>query len=283
MQEFKNKVAFVTGAASGIGLGISRALANAGMRVAIADIESEPLEKAAQELRKVSPQVETFTLDVSDRAAVYGAAAKVKKSFGGLHVLVNNAGVRCKGSDLLDVTDVDYDWVIGVNFLGVVHGIKAFVPLILESGGGHVVNTASIGGLVVPGQLKIGLYSATKSAVVALSEALQGELAPQGVGVSVLCPGAVNTQMIRTPARRPPRFGVAEKMPPRVVDEFLKDGLDPDVVGRRVLDAIKHNEFYVLTHHQYRSRVEERYRKLMEAFDKAAALNLSQVEPATGA
>lgn len=276
MDDFKDKVAFVTGAASGIGLGISRALANAGMRVAMADIESEPLEKAALDLRKVSPQVEAYTLDVSDRAAVYDVAEKVKRSFGRLDILVNNAGVRCKGHDLLDVKDVDYDWVIGVNFLGVVYGIKAFVPLIRESGGGHVVNTASIGGLMVPGQLKIGLYSATKSAVVTLSEALLGELAPHGIGVSVLCPGAVNTQMIRSPARRPPRFGTAEKMAPRVVDEFLKDGLDPDVVGRRVLEAIKDDEFYILTHQHYRGAVEERYQKLMKAFDKAASMNLTQ-------
>lgn len=276
MDDFKDKVAFVTGAASGIGLGISRALANAGMRIAIADIEAEPLEKAALELRKASPQVEAYTLDVSDRAAVYDVAEKVKKSFGGLHVLVNNAGVRCKGFDLIDVKDVDYDWVIGVNFLGVVHGIKAFVPLIIESGGGHVVNTASIGGLSVSDHLKIGLYSATKFAVVALSEALSGELASKGIGVSVLCPAAVNTQMIRSPARRPPRFGTAEQMPARVVDEFLKDGLDPDVVGRRVLQAIKDNDLYILTHQQYRAAVEARHQKIMKAFDKAAAWNLTK-------
>src|SRR5579883_3206961 len=208
MKELRNKNAFVTGAASGIGLGICRALAREGVNVALADIEQEPLDKAVAEIAALGVRSFGMPLDVSDEAAVDRAAEKVATGFDGLHLLVNNAGVTFAGSPLLGVPQRQFDWIFGVNVFGALNCLRAFVPLIRKHGeGGHILNTASIGGLQVNPQLRNGPYAMTKYAVVAMSETLALDLEGSGIGVSVFCPALVATNLMRSGNRRPERFG----------------------------------------------------------------------------
>ncbi len=269
MKEFAGRSAFVTGAAQGVGLGICRALAQAGMNVALADIQPEALERARAEIAGCGVRAVAIPLDVSDRDAVQRAAAEVERAFGKLHVLVNNAGVAPPGKPVSQFTPDEWDWVIGVNLYGVIHGLRSFLPLMRRHNeGGHVVNTASIGGLQVRPGRGSGAYSATKYAIVAISESLEQELAGTGIGVSVLCPAAVNTEIYASSRHRPRRFGGAYESPAdNPVRNQLADGLSPDAVGRRVLRAIEDNEFYIFTHAEPRVWIEERHRRLMSAFD----------------
>jgi NAD(P)-dependent dehydrogenase (short-subunit alcohol dehydrogenase family) len=274
MRNLKGRFAVVTGAASGIGLGIARALAKAGAHVALADIRAEAVETARREIEALGVRAIGLALDVSDRAAVYRAARQVDAAFGKLHILCNNAGVAFSGTPLDTVEDRDWDWVIGVNLYGPINGLQAFLPLIKRHGeGGHVVNTASIAGFQIRPGFRSGVYGTTKYAVVALSEALAMDLAPHGIGVSVLAPQAVNTDIYRSARVRPARFGGAFAKPEgEFMSALLKAGLDPDAVGERVLRAIRHNEFYVFTHPETRAWLAARHRRMMAAFDLAERL-----------
>ncbi len=208
MQELKGKTAIVTGAASGIGLGIARALAGAGMNLVLCDIQKEPLANARRDIEALGAAAIDVPVDVSDAASVATAGREAEKTFGKLHVAVNNAGVAMHGTRLEDVGIEEWNWVIGVNMFGVINGIRSFVPLIRRHGeGGHVVNTASISGFFVRRGRNQGAYSMTKYAVVALSEALEQEVEDAGIGVSVLCPGPVQTHIFESAATRPQRFG----------------------------------------------------------------------------
>lgn len=272
MKDLTGKTALVTGAAQGIGLGISRALAGAGMNVALADIQPEAVERARREIEALGVKALALPLDVSDAAAVARAAEQVRQSFGTLHVLCNNAGVAPPGKPITQFTPQEWAWVIGVNVHGVINGLKSFLPLIRGHGeGGHVVNTASIGGLQVRPGRGSGAYSATKYAVVAISESLEQELAGSGIGVSVLCPAAVNTEIYASATHRPERFGGPYEAPPdNPVKSLLAEGLAPDAVGRRVLRAIRDGEFFIFTHAEPRAWLEERHARLMAAFDRVA-------------
>jgi NAD(P)-dependent dehydrogenase (short-subunit alcohol dehydrogenase family) len=271
MKELSGKTAFVTGAASGIGLGIARALARAKVNVALADVEKGPLDEATREIAGMGVKAEAFVLDVTDRARMYETAERVEKTFGDIHILVNNAGLGFAGTSLDEIDDRDYDWVIGVNLYGVIHGTKAFVPKIKKHGGeGHVVNTASISGLRVMSGWHHGLYSTTKFAVVAFSEGLRDDLAPFGIGVSVLCPAAVKTMGYQAGRNRPPKYGGPFERPKdHPLSQILKKGIEPDLVGDVVLTAIRNNEFYIITHPDTRALVEERHREIAKAFDLA--------------
>ncbi len=273
MKDFKGKTAFVTGAAQGIGLGISRALAEAGMNLAIADIQPEALEQARQEFERRGVRTVALPLDVSDARAVQQAADQVQKAFGNIHVLANNAGVAPPGKPISRFTLDEWNWVIGVNVYGVIHGLRSFLPLIRAHGeGGHVVNTASIGGLQVRPGRGSGAYSATKYAVVAISESLAQELDGSGIGVSVLCPAAVNTEIYASARHRPRRFGGPYESPDdNPVKNQLAEGLPPDAVGRRVLRAIRDEEFFIFTHEEPRAWIAERHDRLMAAFDRVKA------------
>jgi NAD(P)-dependent dehydrogenase (short-subunit alcohol dehydrogenase family) len=270
MKDLAGKTAVVTGAASGIGLGIARALAGAGMNVALADIEAAPLDQACSEIEASGVKVAGLVLDVANRAAVYDAAVDVEKWFGRVDVLVNNAGVLSAGSTLDAISDDEYDWVIGVNLMGVINGIKAFVPRIRRQGeGGHVVNTSSIIGMFTIPLVQHGLYAATKFAVVALSECLRGDLADDGIGVSVLCPRGVQTNLFQSGRNRPERHGGAfARDDDHPVLATIAAGINPDEVGRRVLRAIEHDELYIFTHVEERAHLEARHRELMAAFDE---------------
>lgn len=270
MEKLEGRVAVITGGASGIGLGIARAFAGAGMKLALLDVEGRALAQAEDALAANGADALGIEADVSDPASLEAAAERVLARFGRIDVVCNNAGVLTQGP-LADSAAGDWSWLVGVNLLGVAHGIRSFVPRIREHGeGGHVVNTASVAGLsALPG---LGIYCATKFAVMAVSEALRAELAPHGIGVSVLCPGGVRTRIheadrnrpaaLRGPAARPDRAGV------RDVTEI---GMDPDRVGEAVLRAVLANEPYVLTHPEFREAFVARVTAILEAFDRAAA------------
>ncbi len=201
MKDVAGKAAFVTGGASGIGLGMVRALASAGMRVAVADIEEEALERARVSLASTGANVFALRLDVTDRAAMAEAAERTEQAFGKVHVLCNNAGVFVSGSTVR-MRYADWDWVLGVNVRGVVNGVQAFLPRIASHGeGGHIVNTASMAGLWSG---RGGLvYNTSKFAVVGLSEAMRADLEDRNIGVSVLCPGVVDTNIFESGRNRP--------------------------------------------------------------------------------
>ncbi|MEQ8485928.1 MAG: SDR family NAD(P)-dependent oxidoreductase [Pseudomonadales bacterium] len=271
MDDLQGKTAFVTGAASGIGLGMARAFARAGMRVMLADIEAAALASAADGLRRDGATVETVVCDVSQRDAVFSAAEATLAAFGKVHVVCNNAGVTSGGS-IEDCSEQDWSWVIGVNLLGVVHGCQAFVPhLKRQQEGGHIVNTASMAGLL-GGMAAWGPYNATKYAVVGLTEVLRQEGRSGGFGASVLCPGGVNTRIFEAPRNRPQRFGPQQSIvADGVSTDDLKRGLDPDVVGRLVLDAIIANRLFIFTDPRFKALVQKRHDKIMADFDWAAA------------
>jgi NAD(P)-dependent dehydrogenase (short-subunit alcohol dehydrogenase family) len=251
MRDLAGKTALVTGAASGIGLGIAGALAQAGMHLVLADLHAEPLEQAGAVIAATGARVETVVTDVSDPDQVVAAGRAAEQAFGKLHVLVNNAGVAMHGIPVEQATPETWRRVIGVNVMGVIHGIHALVPLIRRHGeGGHVVNTASISGFFVREGRHQGGYAMTKYAVVALSEALEQETRGSSIGVSVLCPG---------PGRADPAGGFAGRM-------------EPEAVGARVLHAIRHDEFYIFTHTGERAVIQARHARIAAAFDRADAL-----------
>ena len=273
MKDIKGKTAYVSGAASGIGFGITTALVKAGVNVAMVDIRKDALEEARARLHNLGGQTEAFVSDVSDAQVLKETADEIERRFGPLHILCNNAGVAMLGTPLDEITQADWNWVIDVNIKGAINGVSTFVPRMKAHGqGGHIVNTASIAGLQVNPNFRTGAYSLTKYAVVALSEGLEQELAGHNIGVSVLCPAAVDTGIHLSARSRPDRLGGAfERKADHFMGDLIKDGLKPEQVGARVVKAIQENEFYILTHSSPREWVEKRFVRIMEAFDRAEA------------
>ena len=274
MREFTGKTAFVTGGASGIGLALGRAFAEAGMKVMLADIETDALAAAIESLRNFGPAVRGVTCDVADPVSVERAAEVSYEAFGNVHVVCNNAGVA-GGSGIDNISLKSWRWVLDVNLMGVLHGITTFLPHIRAHGeGGHIVNTAAWAGM----QSRLGFspYAASKFAVVNISEGLSMELKPLGIGVTVLCPSFVRTRISDSGRNRPVRYG-----PTQIPDSpagalaarlatLSQSGLDPGQVAARTLTAICEDELYVFTHPQVRSEVEERFAAILAAMDKAA-------------
>lgn len=273
MKDLKGKTAYVSGAASGIGFGITTALVKAGVNVAMVDIRADALAEARARLHNLGGETEAFISDVSDAQVLAATANEIERRFGPLHILCNNAGVAMLGKPLDEISLADWNWVIDVNIKGVVNGIATFIPRMKAHGEpGHVVNTASIGGLQVNPNFLTGAYSMTKYAVVAMSEALENELAGSNLGVSVLCPAAVDTGIHLSARARPDRLGGAfERKADHFMGDLIKDGLRPEQVGARVVQAIKDDEFYILTHSSPREWVERRFTRIMQAFDRAEA------------
>ena len=271
MENFSGRVAVVTGAGSGIGLGMARTFARVGMSVVLCDIRKDAVEEAAEEVRSITATMNSralaLELDVASAEAMEAAAARVEDEFGRVDIVCSNAGVLVYPKPVLDVTEDEWDWIVGVNLRGVINGARAFVPRIQKHGqGGHIVNTSSIGGFQVAKGRDTAAYATTKFAVVAFSEGLRNDLEGADIGVSVLGPSAVNTAIYHAPRHKPDKFGGPEGGPDRTPDE-LKEGLHPDQVGRRVLAAIRDNDFYVFTHMASRERLLARHQAIIDAYD----------------
>ena len=274
MRDVTGKTAFITGGASGMGLAMARSFAAAGMKVAISDIEQAALDAVQAEFESSNAEFMTLPLDVTDRDAMEAAAAATEQRFGKVHVVCNNAGVAVGGA-IDRMTYNDWDWVVRVNLNGVVNGIQAFMERIKAHGeGGHFVNTASMAGHIsIPG---LSVYTATKFAVVGISETMRADLLPHDIGVSVLCPGVVNTNIFESGRNRPADLpgtdlGVlvsdapAEEQAVRL-EELRANALDPAVVGEMVLHAIRENEFYIFTHPELEAMSNVRQSEMAEAF-----------------
>jgi NAD(P)-dependent dehydrogenase (short-subunit alcohol dehydrogenase family) len=270
MKDLQGKIAFVTGGASGIGLGIVKAFLGAGMSVAIADLRQDHLDAALRELASggLRDRVHGIAVDVSDRAAMGRAAEETDRRFGKVHVLVNNAGVGIEGP-LRRATYDDWDFGLGVNLGGVVNGIQSFLPRIRAHGeGGHIVNTASLAGLVwMPSFMAI--YATSKAAVITLSECMRDDLAPDHIGVSVLCPGPIRTNIHESGQNRPSRFrgssGFAEAEAQLAKREPSPLWMAPEEVGERVLQAIRNDQLYIITHGEWRDAFMERMNSILAA------------------
>jgi NAD(P)-dependent dehydrogenase (short-subunit alcohol dehydrogenase family) len=270
MQDVKGKVAVVTGAASGIGNAVATRLAAEGMKVVLADIEEGPLADAEKALTDTGAAVLAVPTDVTKADSVDALAAKTFETFGTAHVVHNNAGVAT-GGPMWTLSEADWQWVLGVNLWGVIHGVRAFVPRMVEQGEGHVVNTASMAGLTSAPMM--GPYNVSKHGVVTLSETLAAELVlfASPVKVSVLCPGWVNTRINEADRNRPPELAppaeadtsMAE-MGRQVLDGLLKSGLQPSEVAGRVFDAIRDERFYILTHPEMTPMIEQRMHDILE-------------------
>jgi NAD(P)-dependent dehydrogenase (short-subunit alcohol dehydrogenase family) len=273
MKDFAGKAAFITGGAGGIGLAMARAFGQRGMKVAIADVEAETCVEAVETLGREGITAIGNACDVSDRAALAEAASKTFAEFGKVHVLCNNAGVSRAGP-IENIAGSDWDWVIGVNLKGLVHGLQLFLPHMKAHGDeGHIVNTASMNGVV--GAPLAGPYSATKFAVVGMSAALAAELAETPIGVSVLCPSWVKTRMLDNGRNRPARFGGPIKLDADNANaernaryaRALESGLDPAHVAQLVIGAIEARRLFVFTHAETRAAVARCYELMLEVFD----------------
>ncbi len=268
MDDFQDRVAFVTGGASGIGLGIVKALLGAGCKVAIADLRPDHLDEAKQTLATHDNRIITIEVDVTDRDGMAAAADQVEAAFGRIDILVNNAGVGIEGP-LREATYADWDFGIGVNLGGVINGIQTFVPRIRAGGrGGHVVNTASLAGMVwMPSWMAI--YATGKAAVIALSESIRDDLASDDIGVSVLCPGPIKSRIHELAKNRPDKFkaneafsAAADRLGQRQVSDMW---MEPEQVGDMVVKAIRENQLYVITHGEWRDSQQARYDAIMAA------------------
>ena len=269
MRDLNGKTAVVTGAASGIGRAMAERFATEGMSVALADIEEEPLAETTKGLESDGASVLAVPTDVSKQADVEDLAEKAVAAFGAVHVVCNNAGVGA-GGPIWEIPQEDWDWVLGVNLFGVINGLRAFVPLLLEQDEGHVVNTASMAGLTSPPGM--APYNVSKHGVVTLSEGLRSELAMRGskVGVSVLCPGFVRTRIHESGRNRPG----AEPLPEDELDpsfgpmaSFLRtaveSGIPPAQVAAKVVEAIVENRFYILTHPDMKPNIQSRLEEIL--------------------
>ena len=250
MKDLSGRTAVVTGAVSGIGRALADRFAGEGMRLFLADIDRPGLLAAAEELEAQGAEVHTTRVDVSDADEVERLDAEVMQAVGAPHLVCLNAGVGPTGP-ILEMSRQDWEWLVGVNLWGVVHGIRVLVPRMVEAGEGHVVTTASGAGLMaVP---TLGPYAATKHAVVGLSETLYLELAGTGVGVSVVCPGLVRTGIFDSERNRPDRFGGSADVEGDQVRDFHRQmldglGIEPSEVADRVVNAVREDRFWVLPH-----------------------------------
>ena len=267
MKDFKDKVAVVTGAASGIGRGLADKFAAEGMRVVLADVEAPALEQAAREMTDAGATVLAVRTDVSRAADVEALAQQTLDRFGAVHVVCNNAGVGGGGpAASWDTPLADWNWVLGVNLWGVIYGVRAFVPIMLKQGeDAHIVNTASVAGLIAGAGGPS--YTVSKFGVVGYSESLYHELAALSggkIGVSVLCPALTNTRIVESGRNYPggpppePAAGTQERMMLDMIKGIFAGGMPPSEVARQVFDAIIARRFYVLTHPEHNDRIAAR-------------------------
>jgi len=275
MQQLDGKVAVVTGGASGIGLAMAQRFAREGMKLALADIETGALEQAAADFEADGVEVFPHVVDVSNADQMDGLAQAVLDRFGAVHLVCNNAGVAT-GGPMWELSTADWEFALRPNLWGVIHGVRVFTKHLIAQDEGHIVNTASLAGLVsVPG---VGPYNVTKHGVVTLSETLHGELAALGsnVGVSVLCPGFVNTRLWDSERNRPEELKSAEATPnaeqeqaAQVLKALIVGGTPVDPIAERVLDAVQNQRFYILTHEGSEAFVEQRMQRIVKGENPA--------------
>lgn len=274
MRDVEGRVAFITGGSSGIGLGIARAFAEAGMKIAVSYRTQKHMDEAMKELKHAKDRVHAIALDVTDPSAMKKAAAEVLRVFGKVHVLVNNAGVVHTGP-LSQTSYEDWAWVMNVNVNGVFNGVRAFLPYILDHGeGGQIVTTASMDGLVAHRWHNLS-YTTSKFAVVGMMEALRATLADEGVGVSVYCPGGVKSRIDDSARNRPGNPTTASSQMTRTDSEIF---MDPYVAGQLVLRGMRSNDLYILTHPEYEQIVRDRNEALVTSFPKDLSPTNKQVE-----
>jgi NAD(P)-dependent dehydrogenase (short-subunit alcohol dehydrogenase family) len=271
MQDLTGKNAFITGGAGGIGLAMAKAFLNEGMNVAIVDVDEKALAAARTELAGSNAKVVALQLDVTDREQFKTVADQVEAELGSIHVVCNNAGVY-RGGSMEAATYEDWDWIMGVNVGGVVNGLQTLVNRVQRHGeGGHIVNTASMAGVTTsPG---LGIYNASKFAVVGMSESLRADLEPHGIGVSVLCPGMVRTKILESERNRPTDFDVTEpdsvaaaQAHSEIMNLAMNTGIDAAEVADVVVKGIKDNELYLFPHPEMKAATEQRMTAMLQAF-----------------
>lgn len=271
MKELKGKVAAVTGAASGLGRSMALAFAAEGMHVALADVDLKNLSSVENEVRKRGIRACSMQVDVSKAAEVEAFAERTVKELGAVHVVCNNAGVSPLGA-VWENTVADWQWILGVNLWGVIHGVRAFTPRLVAQNEGHIVNTASVAGLISPPGS--GAYNATKHAVVALSESLYHDLRERNsaVGVSVLCPAYVPTRITESERNRPDELkSISREVSPEtlarqaMLEKAVRSGkVSADQVAQAVVAAVKEERFYILTHPRIKGAIRARMEDILE-------------------
>ncbi|MBT6895475.1 MAG: SDR family NAD(P)-dependent oxidoreductase [Rhodobacterales bacterium] len=275
MFKFEGKTAVISGGAEGIGLSIAKALGEQKMNIVLADIDEKNLLKSAAELESLGIPVLAALLDVADEMQWKSVAEKAVERFGKVHMVVNNAGVGGDSGPIENQETEGWQWALGVNLMGVVYGAKVMTPLIKGHGeGGWILNVASMAGM--GGVPYSGAYTASKAAVVALSESWAAELKDKRIGVSVLCPAFVQTRIYDSERNRPNKYKSEnyqienESSFSKQTKQMVKDGIDVSIVGKRVVEAINHGELYIFTHPNYRQVNQQRFNGIDEAFARSA-------------
>jgi NAD(P)-dependent dehydrogenase (short-subunit alcohol dehydrogenase family) len=276
LRDLKGKTAFVTGGASGFGLEFAKIFLREGMNVALVDIEEPALARAAEVLKADRSRLRSFACDVADRASLQKAADGAIAAFGRVHLVCNNAGVGGRPGGIDELAERQWDWVLSVNLMGVVHGVAVFLPHMRGHGeGGHFLNTASMAGML--GQPYDGPYSASKAAVVGLSETLSYEVRGSNIGVSVLCPGFARTGIAQSDRNAPADLTSDAEAPLSEaaaahiaqVREFVAKGIAPEEVAARALKGIIDGDLYIFTHPDMRPMLQKRLARINAAYDKA--------------
>ena len=275
MFKFEGRTAVISGGAEGIGLSIAKALGEQKMNIVLADIDEKNLLKSSAELESLGIPVLAALLDVADEMQWKSVAEKAMERFGKVHMVVNNAGVGGDSGPIENQETEGWQWALGVNLMGVVYGAKIMIPLIKDHGeGGWILNVSSMAGM--GGVPYSGAYTASKAAVVALSESWAAELQDKRIGVSVLCPAFVQTRIYDSERNRPDKYKSEnyqienESSFSKQTKQMVKDGIDVSIVGKRVVEAIDHGELYIFTHPNYRQVNQERFNGIDEAFARSA-------------
>ncbi|MBT3954137.1 MAG: SDR family NAD(P)-dependent oxidoreductase [Rhodobacterales bacterium] len=275
MFKFEGRTAVISGGAEGIGLSIAKALGEQKMNIVLADIDEKNLLKSSAELESLGIPVLAALLDVADEMQWKSVAEKAVERFGKVHMVVNNAGVGGDSGPIENQETEGWQWALGVNLMGVVYGAKVMTPLIKDHGeGGWILNVASMAGM--GGVPYSGVYTASKAAVVALSESWAAELKDKRIGVSVLCPAFVQTRIYDSERNRPDKYKSEnyqienESSFSKQTKQMVKDGIDVSIVGKRVVEAINHGELYIFTHPNYRQVNQQRFNGIDEAFARSA-------------
>ena len=281
MSKFIGKTAVISGGAEGIGLSIAKALGEQKMNIVLTDINEKNLQKASLELETIGVPVLPVVLDVAKEDQWQEVAEKAIARFGKIHMVVNNAGVGGESGSIENQNARGWQWALDVNLMGVVFGAKVIVPLIKQHGeGGWIVNVASMAGM--GGTPYGGAYTATKAAVVAVSESWAGELESEGINVSVLCPAFVQTRIYDSERNRQSQYksdkksAISENVFLNKAKKMVENGIEVSIVGKRVVEALNDGEFYIFTHPNYRPLVEERSSQINAAFEKASKSPLLQ-------